>query len=397
MVTRIAPPRPKAVLTIGSCLAVLAIAGCGTGASTASSTSGSSSPAAASQASSAVIAQARAEIAKYSSVPSFQPPGPAVDASGLKGKQIAVVANNLEAAQLLLLSEGIQQTGSALGVKVEVLSGNSTATGDEQAMQQAIGQHVAAIVLDGVADNLVPVGLAAAKSAKIPVVGTASAEPVAGTPGQGGGADVFAEASTSYQLGGQLIADTAIAASGGKPVKAVIETLDSPQTNLEVAAIKQAFASCSFCSVVQTVEVSPAQFATAIAPATASAIRVQSGINWVFPTIDAMASYTLAGIQQAGRDSNVKVATYDGASTAALGVVQQGGPLVMDAGASDSWVSSLVWYQIISALTGKAPGNPVVPVRYLDQANLKGLDLTSQTALYGDASSAGFASLGISK
>jgi ABC-type sugar transport system substrate-binding protein len=318
-----------------------------------------------------------------------------VNASGLKGKRIAVVANNLEAAQLLLLSQGIQKTGSALGISVEVLDGDATAAGDEQAMQQAIGQHVAGIVLVGVADNLVPAGLADAKSAKIPVVGTASAEPVAGTAGQGGGADVFAEASTSYQLGGQLIADSAIAESGGKPVKAVIETLDSPQTNIEVKAIEQTFASCSFCSVVQTVEMSPAQFATNLASATASAIRVQSGINWVFPAVDSMASYTLAGIEQAGLQSSVKVATYDGASDAALGAVQRGGPLVMDAGASDQWISSLVWYQLIAALTGEAPGDPIVPVRYLDQTDLKGLDLTSPTALYGDASSTGFAALGL--
>ena len=396
MVSRIAPVRASAIPAIGACLAVLVIAGCASGTPTATSP-GSSSPAAATQASSAVIARASAEIAKYSSVPSFQPPGPAVDPSGLKGKRIAVVANNLEAAQLLLLSQGIQKTGSSLGISVEVLDGDATAAGDEQAMQQAIGQHVAAIVLVGVADNLVPAGLADAKSAKIPVVGTASAEPAAGTAGQGGGADVFAEASTSYQLGGQLIADTAIAESGGKPVKAVIETLDSPQTDIEVKAIEQTFASCSFCSVVQTVEMSPAQFATNLASATASAIRVQSGINWVFPAVDSMASYTLAGIQQAGLQASVKVATYDGASAAALGAVQQGGPLVMDAGASDQWISSLVWYQLISALTGKAPGDPVVPVRYLDQTDLKGLNLTSPTALYGDASSTGFAALGVTQ
>jgi hypothetical protein len=93
----------------------------------------------------------------------------------------------------------------------------------------------------------------------------------------------------------------------------------------------------------------------------------------------------------------VRVATYAGASAAALGAVQQGGPLVMDAGASDQWISSLVWYQLIAALTGKAPGDPVVPVRYLDQTDLKGLDLTSPTALYGDASSTGFAALGVTQ
>lgn len=357
-----------------------------------SSSTAHSSTTVRSSSSMSVVAAAKQTLSQLTAMPKFTNPGPPIDAAKLKGDTVLVVSYDQADSALLAISQGVQQAGAALGIHVEVLNASSTTTIAEQDIAEGVSQHVNAIILDGAAANVLPVGLAAAKAAGIPVIGAVNGEPVAGVAGQGAGSDAFAEASGSYAKDGELMADTAIADSNGQPIKAVVETFDNPVATAVVNGIKHVFRGCSFCSIVNTETIEPAQWATQVTPTTANVIRSQRGINWVFPVVDSMAPFAVAGVSQAGLANTVHVVTSDGSGSGPLGLVESG-KLVADPGFSTKWVGWLAMDQALRALSHMSPANPVVPIRYLDKTNLQGLDLNSQAALYGDSYITGFKKL----
>ena len=159
---------PLAIVGSLTALSLLAAA-CGSSSSSTSTTTtaksggGATTTAAAKQ---DIVAQAKAEIAKYSAVPTFTAPGPAIDAAKLKGKTILVVEHDTVANALVEITKGIQSAGQLLGITVDTFNGQSTVSTIEQGIQQGINQKVGAIILVGVATSLVPSSVAAADAAK---------------------------------------------------------------------------------------------------------------------------------------------------------------------------------------------------------------------------------------
>ncbi len=337
------------------------------------------------------VKQARAAIKSYSKVPKFVPPGPRIDTAKLKGKTVMVVSFDQADPALAAISQAIQEAGHVAGIHVEVLDGHTTPTAVDQDLQQAANQHVAAVILDGVATNFIPTGLRVLKVAHIPVVGAIDGQPTRNVKGQGGGTMLFGEASGTYAEDGRLMADTAIVTAGKAPIRAVEETFDNPVATAAMHGLNSVLKSCKRCKVTTVQTITPGQWSTKVAPTTAAAINATPNVNYVFAIVDSMAIYATSGVNSANKSASVKVVSSDGSGSGPLSLVKSGGPFIADPGFSDSWVGWLALDQAMRAMSGMKPGNPVVPVRYLAKSNLKKIsNLNSQATLFGVAYVKGF-------
>lgn len=339
------------------------------------------------------VSRAQAEIAKYMAMPTFTAPGPAIDASKLRGKTILVVEHDTVSDTVVGIATAIQNAGQLLGITVDVFNGQGIISTIEQGIQQGINQKVGAILIIGVAPSVVPSSVAAVHAANIPLIGVDDSALDTSQPGQGLGQDFFGAAGANFETFGRLSADAAIVNSDGKPVNAAIFTINNPVSVAFVNGVKSVLNSCSFCTLVSTQDIEPQYWTTKLGPATSSLIVAHPDLNYIFPMADTLGLFVVAGVNQAGASGKVFVASGDGSSSGTLGLVQQGPIFIADPGASTPWMGWEAMDQTLRAMSGMQPGNPSVPIRYLDKSNLAGANLKDLTTIYGDAYVAGYKKL----
>lgn len=385
--------RTKPIAIAGTLSAVsLLAAACGSSASSTSSTSTTTGASTSTSASSAasLVTKASASISKYTSMPTFTAPGPAIDAAKLKGKTILVVQHDTVANALVEIAKGVQQAGQLLGITVDTFNGQGTVSTIEQGIQQGINQHVAAILLVGVATSLVPSSVSAANAAKIPVIGVLTGQPDTTVPGQGFGQGLFGASGPSYVELGKLVADTAIVNSKGGNVNAAVLTFNNPIGPAVIQGVKAVFSTCSTCKIVTTQDIEPQSWPTKIAGATSSLILANPNLNYIFPVADTMGIFATSGVGQAGASGKVSVISDDGSSPGTLGLVQKGPIYIADPGYSAPWVGWEAMDQAMRAMSGMQPGNPVVPIRYVNKANLAGVNIKHLSNVFGNAYVSGY-------
>ena len=387
----------KGSLALAGGLTVMSmvVAACGSSSSSSSTatTAGSSGASTTTATKVDIVAQAKAEIAKYTSVPTFTAPGPAIDTSKLRGKTILVVEHDTVANALVEITKGIQGAGQLLGITVDTFNGQSTVSTIEQGIQQGINQKVGAIILVGVATSLVPSSIAAANAAKIPVVGVITGQPDTSAPGQGFGQGLFGASGPSYVDLGKLVADTAIVNSNGSAVNSAVITFDNPIGPAVIKGINSVFSSCSNCKVLTTQDIEPQYWPTKVAGAVSSMIQANPNLNYILPVADTIGIFATAGVSQSGASGKVSVISDDGSSAGTLGLVQKGPIYLADPGYSAPWAGWEAMDQALRAMSGMQPGNPVVPIRYVNKSNLAGLDLKDLTNVFGNAYVAGYKAL----
>lgn len=359
--------------------------------STSSASNSGASTTAASSAS--LVSQAKAEIAKYSSQPVFKAPGPSVDASKLKGKTVMVVDHDTVSNALVEITKGIQAAGQALGINVAVFNGQSTVSTIEQGIQQGINQKVGAIILVGVAASLVPSSVSAANAAHIPVIGVNTGQPDPKAPNQGFGQGMYGGSAPSYNELGRLMADTAIVNANGGPVNAAEITFDNPISPAVLSGISSVFKQCSNCKIITTQDIEPQNWPTKTAGAVSSLILANPSLNYVFPVVDTIGIFASAGVSQAGAAGKVFVISSDGSSAGTLGLVQKGPVFLADPGLASPWAGWEAMDQALRAMSGMQPGDPTVPIMYLDKSSLAGANLTNLASVYGNAYIAGYKTL----
>lgn len=387
----------KPALAASGSLAALSIlvAACGSSAptSSSSSTTGLAKSTSTTGSAASLVSQAKAEIAKYTSTPTFSAPGPAIDVSKLKGKKVLVVLD-APAPSLQNIATAIVQAGQAAGVQVQVFNGQGTLSTIEQGIQQGIDQQVGAIILAGVATSQVPSSVSAANAAKIPIVDVVAGEPTAGVPGQGYGSSIFGGSGPSWVELGRLMADTAIVQSSGGDVNAAVITFDNPISTGVVKGIKAVFSGCSKCHIVSSQDIEPTNWATKVAGATSSVILANPSLNYILPVSDTPSIFANAGVSQAGAASRVKVITSGSNGPATIALVQTGPIMIADPGSSAPWSGWEAMDQALRAMSGMQPGNPEIPIRYLEKSNLTGLHLTPDlSSVFGNAYVAGYKQL----
>jgi len=337
---------------------------------------------------STVVKNAESAIKKYLGKPKFVAPGPKVDAAKVKGKKILIVAHDQVADQLVGIKEGAELAAAAAGLNASFVNGNAKPSTIVEGIQQGINQKVGAILLDGVSATLIPDSLEKAQAAHIPVVGM-------GIPSKSEHVDVKglnAEAIGNLTVMGELAADEAIVQEKGK-VRAVVETFDNPDSVVVERAMKKTLSKCSDCKVVASTNITPTGWPTQVAPDTEAMVKAHPTANFVLPTADTMGIFATSGIAQAKATTKVKVASADASGAGPLGLVKTGKVFIADPGASDYWIGWEGVDQALRLMTGMKPGNPIVPVRFLDSSNLKDANISSFTALFGSIYKSGYKKL----
>lgn len=335
-------------------------------------------------------------IDQYSKVPDFVPPGPAFDASQLKGKTIAIVAIDLRVPTLSDVVANAKVAAGLLGIDVTVFDAKSQATLMQQGMQQAIDNHADAIISDGLVIQVVAEQIKAAKAEGIPTVDVVNTPPVADVPGQGSDPNIFGNVSPDSDLGGRLIAAAAIAYTDGNANVQLMNTSELTAAPAIVGAMKKTIESCDTCKVVDTTDTALNDWSTQIPGLAATQIRSNPDINFILPIYDAMGIFATTGVQQAAATGKVRIASQDG-SPAALALVKQGDVFVADVAKSSSWAAWAAVDQAMRGMLEMDPANPVLPIRYVDSAALKDVDTSTSKsvdeALFGPAYQDGYKEL----
>jgi ribose transport system substrate-binding protein len=367
--------------------AVLVAAGCGSS----SKSSGSGGGTASNGGGSAIVSKCKSMIADNRKELAFQAPGPAIDASKVKGKTVAILSVDQRVPTLAQAATAMQQAAKSAGLKTTLFDAQANPSRMVQGMQQAINQKAGAAILLGIPTKLVPGPIKKLKAASIPMVTVLNNDPVKGTPGQGSpDPNVFATSAPSYSKAGQLEACTAIVATNGKATVAIFSTPDIDPASFVVKGARQILGECSGCKVKTTTQTPLANWSTKLPGLAQSVLRRNPDINYLIATLDQMGLFMATGVRQAA--SKVPIATFNG-TPAVLSLVQKGNVIAADPGEDNVWIGWHTIDQAMRGMLGKPPADPAVPIRYFDKSNLGGMDVNNSAALYGSSYIAGYKKL----
>lgn len=344
----------------------------------------------------AVVQEMQQLIDQHSAQPQFKDPGPALDASKLRGRTIAVVAIDMRVPALAEVAGHVKKVAGDLGMQVTVYDAKSTAAGMQQGMQQAINNGAGAIISDGLVIELVKKEIKAAKDKGIPTIDVINTPPVPGQPGQGSDPNVFGNVAPDSLLAGQLIAATAITQTKGKAKVALMNTSELTVAPTMIKGMKDALGKCADCKIVDEKDTALNDWSTAIPGLAATTIRSHPDLDFLLPIYDAMALFATAGVQQAQAVGKVKIASFNG-TAAALDLVKKGDVLVADPVQDNEWAAWAAVDQAMRGMLKMEPADPVLPIRYVNTESLKDVDTSSPqsvyAALFGDGFKTGYRTL----
>jgi ribose transport system substrate-binding protein len=355
------------------------VAGCGSDDD--SSSDNGSSTGAASSGASGIVAEAKKMVAQANKPLEFKPPGPAIDASKLKGKTVAIVTVDERVPILSIANKATKEAAKEVGIKVTTWDAKSQVNRMQQGIEQAVRQ-ADAMILTGIPIAAVQGALEDAKKAKIPSVSVLNNQPDANAPGQGAGPLVNATSAPNYEHGGALVAAKAVVDTDGKVNATIFDTKEITPSPDVVRGMKSILDKCGDCKV-DTNTTPLAEWATALTPKAQSVVRKNPNLNYILPIFDDMGVFITAGVQQANAADRVKVAALDG-TPAALKVIQEGDVFTANPGQPTGWLGWHALDQAMRLMLGEKPGNPEIPSRLLDDENLQGVDVENVDAPYGD-------------
>lgn len=370
--TRSGPSRRR-LLAVLAVAATLPAAGCG------DDESGGGEAASGGGDTSGIVAEAQEMLDSARQPLEFTPPGPAIDATTLEGKTVAIVSVDQRVPILAIANRSLEEAANEVGISVTLVDAKSQVTRMQQGIQAA-ARDADALILSGIPIAAVPAALEQAKD--IPSVSVLNNQPIDGAPGQGAGELVYASSAPDYERGGALVAAQAVVDTDGELVTEIFDTKEITPSPDVVRGMKSVLDKCSTCEVTENT--TPlAEWATALTSKAQSTIRRNPNLNYMLPIFDDMGIFLSAGIRQAGAADRVKVAALDG-TPAALKLIQEDDVFTANPGQPTGWLG---WHALDQAMRGmldEEPGDPVIPSRLLDDSNLEGVDVDDIDAPYGD-------------
>lgn len=197
-----------------------------------------------------------------------------------------------------------------------------------------------------------------------------------------------------YELGGELMADWAIAKSGGKANVLVLTAFDSSSSPALQEGVKSQFAKyCPDTCKVKIENIPVNSWATRVQPTVQAAVTRDPTIDWILPTYDAMAQPAAAGLQATQAQGRVKIATFNG-SPAVVDLVREG-KVDMVVGENLDWIGKAVIDSEMRFLAGlPVPKDPHIPVKIFSRDNAKDAGVPAVASQgYGDAYKDGYRQL----
>jgi len=370
------------VLAVG---AALLLAACSSSSSSSSSTSApatsasGSAPATSasgSPSSSVDLSALIADVNKAASTPSFstylgQYGGKIPSISNLAGKKIMIIPGVSALAACEEIAQAASNFAQAAGMVPTIFNNEGTTAEHNTAIENAIHQGYAAIVMGCAMDPSTSApAIAQAEKAGI-VVGT-----YGGTPDMDQRAGTTYNTDDPYALDAKLATEQAIEQHNGQPFNAIAitSTATGPATVIEEDAIQSTLAAdCPKCTL-SAVNVEVPNWQTQVASTVTSQLLQHPDVSVLFPDYAGELTYVLAGIQAAHR-TNVKTYLAFGGGTpfVQLQTAQPGATIIQsDVSESPPWTGYLLVLQAIRGLEKLSPisyANAIGPDRIITPQN----------------------------
>jgi ribose transport system substrate-binding protein len=362
------PLRPRTSvlrgIAAGACAAALLVtAACGSSSGSSSAASGSSGSSASSGGSSSAVPAASQDLVKKRlAVTDWKTDAPAIpDVAKVKGGSILYVPISLKIPVFQQVLTGMQQSVGHLGMTVSGCDANYAPAGVAACVNQALAQHVSAVVFDNVPLVLAGQGADQLKAAHIPIVeGETEAQP--------------GDAQVSYlDTGGpemiQSMADWVAVDSGGKADVLVVEQADSPlQVHYVDAYLMPEFQkACPACKTT-IIKTSAAQLQNLGSEVSAALLKDPS-ITYAAVEFDQIANNVLTGLKNSPNGSKIKLAAAIGNLSSIQRV--QAGQQAWTALADNRFAGWALTDQVLRMLTGGAPLQTAdSPWRMFDTSNI---------------------------
>jgi ribose transport system substrate-binding protein len=332
---------------------------------------------------------AKKAISQNAGIPAFGKPGPAISSASIHGKRVLVVAHDQVSDELVGIANGIKAAGKAAGVPVQIYNGDASVSTIQQGLAQGVRERVGAIIIDGIDTKLVASSILTAKKAGIPVVAVENSEPDPESPGQGAGANIYANAEPPSELLGKLAADKAIADSGGHADVSIM-TFNNPIADAVVKGMKGELAKCSDCKLESTSTIEPGNWPTQVSPQVQSVAKSKPNLDYVLVAADTMGIFATSGLKLAGKLNKVHVLGVDGSSPATLALVKDGSVMQVDPGSSPAWLGWAALDQALRGMLKLKPADPTVPYRWIDNDGLSKADTKNLNTVYGTSYDSGY-------
>ncbi len=337
-------------LVAATVLGAAAVAACGSSSHKSSTTSTSSSSGAIP---SSTVASLRAKVSAAEAPPKWVAPGPAVNASVLKGASLTVFPINSEIDACNQQAKDFATLGNSLGAHVNLINNSGQPPQWQTAVSGGLAAHDKAIaMLCGVIPGALAPQLTAAKKAGVIVV-DGNYNDTNNYTGLDGETAVQATKSLALDV------DDAIVNLKGKPLHALFLNSDSVIQGPAVAAAVtgEVNSVCpSSCSVTQ-VTVPIQNWATAIQSDVASALVAHGNTNAVIIAFDGDTQFALPAIT-GSHISGLKIYTWGGGRPVEK-LMEGSNPIVVaDPGPDEDWDAYEAMDQVIR-LAGHHPAAPV--------------------------------------
>ena len=345
------------------------------------------------------FAALQAKLDKAAAIPAFRAPGPAFDASKIKGKKMFSIPVSMANPFTANIQVGMQGGAKVIGLDFTTFSNQGQPSQWVQGMGQAITKKVDLIDLQGGTDpRLLGPQLAAARKAGIKLQTSHLYDVSQKAP-----ASIDLSIPAEYTVAARLEADWIILQTKGKANIVIVESDEILPTTPIVASIKDEFAKVcgSACKITQ-LNAPVTEWATKITPGIQSALVKDPGINYILPIYDSMSQFVVPAITAAGKTGKVFIATYNG-TPFVMDLLNQGTVVKMEVGENLDWMG---WAYVDAAarlLAGvKLPSPPAhfnehTALRVFTSKNIKeAIGKDGKAALstgYGDAYITGYKTL----
>jgi ribose transport system substrate-binding protein len=365
------PTRPLVGIALVALLAgTVSACGSSSSSSSATTTGGGTTGTTGASAASPKLTEVKSQLADATAAPVFTDPGPAFDAKPDAGKTIFNMDSDSADPFYDAVDAGVEQAATAAHLKYVNYTNQGTVSEWIQGMDQAISEHVGAIILGGINPKDIAPQIKEAEADHIAVEESHQYEKGTKTP-----SDLQANNYGPFAESAKLMAEYAIAQTSGHVDALIITDNEFPSSMTEYDAMKSTFATeCgSGCKVTAVNEVIT-DWATGIQPSVESALTSDPSINWILPVYDSMSEYVVPGVEAKGLSSKVSVASYNGTPFVLKDVEDpssDGGIVKMDVGETPAWIGWSSVDQVLRLMAGKPPApNDVTPYRVFTKANV---------------------------
>lgn len=366
--------RPRAALAVGALALVLGLFVAACGGDDSDEGAGGSDGAAADSGTEDTQAAAMERVEEAAQVPEFTLEAEPVDVSAAEGKTIF----NIPIASTIPYVAGVDAEMKKIaednGVEFIEFNNEGSPTEWARGMEQAINRGVDLISLQAAPDPtlLVP-QLEAAQEAGIPVQLSHLFQ-----NGTDGGlpprvADLLTSVVTvPFDEAARLEVDYTIAQDGCDVTPVIITSREVLPSDGIVATMEEQYAENCPDVEAEVINVPVVDWGTKIQPEVVSALQANPDINWVLPIYDSMSLPAEAGINQAQRGTDVKIATYNG-TPEIMQLLQDGDVVAAEMGENINWLAWANMDQAFRVLTDGAiieDGNEETPIRLFDDSNI---------------------------